>query len=252
MERDKASEQRPGGTSREQTRTSPQSASASQTSSQTSGQATGSTASNAATGMTNDQPDRERGIQTDRERGGPSGVARQPAGSPVYGSRYGSVDDPTSMLRRMADDMDRLFGSFGLGSAGIGLSPFRGTGRDRELWRGGATLPQAAWSPQVEVFRRGDQLVVRADLPGLEKEDVNVEVDDGVLTISGERSEQREENRDDFYRSERSYGRFYRAIPLPDGVDTDAVEASFRDGVLEVTLPAPREPNRQAKQVQIR
>jgi HSP20 family protein len=254
MERD-TSRQQTGSTSREQSRTSQSSTTAgqsNQTPGQSTSQATGSSASGRTAATAPDQSDRERGIQTDRERGGSSGMVRQPAGSPAYGSRYGSIANPTSMLRRMAEDMDRLFATFGLDTAGLGASPFRSTGLDRDLWQGGSALSQAAWSPQVEVLRRGDQLVVRADLPGLEKDDVNVEIDDGVLTISGERSEQREENRDDFYRSERSYGQFYRAIPLPDGVDTEAVEASFKDGVLEVTLPAPKDQDRQAKRVQIR
>jgi len=113
-------------------------------------------------------------------------------------------------------------------------------------------LDQSAWVPQIEAFRRGDKLVVRADLPGLKKDDVKVEVDDGILAISGERSEEREENRDDFYRSERNYGQFYRAIPLPEGVTGDQCEATFKDGVLEVTLPAPKQPERKARQIPIR
>lgn len=106
--------------------------------------------------------------------------------------------------------------------------------------------------PQIETFRRGDKMVVRADLPGMTREDVNVDVDDGILSISGERRDEHEEDRDGYYRSERSYGQFYRAIPLPDGVDTDRVEASFNNGVLEVTLPAPKEQQSRRKRVQVR
>jgi HSP20 family protein len=115
-----------------------------------------------------------------------------------------------------------------------------------------SALERAAWSPQIETFRRGDKLVVRADLPGLKKEDVNVEVDNGMLAISGERREQHEEDRDGFYRSERSYGQFYRALPIPEGVSDAQCEATFKDGVLEVTLPAPKEEQRTAKQIPIR
>jgi len=81
---------------------------------------------------------------------------------------------------------------------------------------------------------------------------VTVEVDNDVLTISGERREEREENRDDYYRSERSYGQFYRAIPLPDGIDDSNCDASFKDGVLEVTFPAPKLEDRKAKRIQVR
>ena len=198
-----------------------------------------------------DQTDRERSIRTDRETGRSSGVSRRPT-SPVYGPSSGSIANPFAMMRRMAEDMDRMFGSFGFGRGGSGLSPFFDTDIDRDLWRRASNLQQSSWAPQVETFRRGDQLVVRADLPGMKKEDVNVEVEDGVLTISGERCDEHEENRDDSYRSERTYGQFYRAIPLPEGVSDEQCDASFKDGVLEVTLPMPKEPDRKAKKIQIR
>jgi HSP20 family protein len=201
-----------------------------------------SNATNAAAG----QADRERSIQTDREGSRSTGITRRQGSSPVYGS----TASPYQAMRRMADDMDRLFESFGFGRGGLGLSPF-GSDLDRDSWRAGSDL-QSVWVPQVETFRRGDKLVVRADLPGLSKDDVKVEVEDGQLSISGERCEENEENRDDYYRSERSYGQFYRAIPLPEGVNADQCEASFKDGVLEITLAAPKETERKAKRVQIR
>lgn len=102
------------------------------------------------------------------------------------------------------------------------------------------------------VNRSGDKLVIRADLPGLRKEDVKVEVDDGILTISGERCDEREDAGDDYYRSERSYGQFYRSLPLPDDVDGEKCDATFKEGVLEVTLAAPSRKERSAEQVQIR
>src|SRR5690242_18941701 len=114
-------------------------------------------------------------------------------------------------MRRVDEDVDRFFAGFAFG---------RGrSGKD--------------WVTQMETFRRGDNFVVRADLPGLKKDDVKVEVDNGFLTISGERCEEHECDRDDLYRSERSYGRFFRAIPLPDGVNEEQCDATFNDGVLE-------------------
>jgi HSP20 family molecular chaperone IbpA len=95
------------------------------------------------------------------------------------------------------------------------------------------------WSPQVESFQRGDQFVVRADLPGLKKEDVKIELTDDSLTIEGERREEREEDREGYYRSERSYGSFYRVIPLPEGAITESAKANFNNGVLEIVLQAP-------------
>jgi HSP20 family protein len=91
--------------------------------------------------------------------------------------------------------------------------------------------------PRIEVEQRGGDLVVRADLPGLKAEDINVTVDRGMLTISGERRQENREEREGFIRSEVSYGTFYRTIPLPEGADENRVEATFRNGVLEITIP---------------
>ena len=198
-----------------------------------------------------DQTDRERSIRTGRE-GRSSGVSRRSTTAPVYGPSSGPIANPFAMMRRMAEDMDRMFGNFGFGRAGLGLSPFFDTDVDRDVWRRASNLQQSSWAPQLETFRRGDQLVVRADLPGMKMEDVSVEVDDGVLTISGERCDEHEENRDDSYRSERTYGQFYRAIPLPEGVSDEQCDASFKDGVLEVTLAMPKEPDRKAKKIPVR
>ncbi|HEX8501297.1 MAG TPA: Hsp20/alpha crystallin family protein [Pyrinomonadaceae bacterium] len=97
---------------------------------------------------------------------------------------------------------------------------------------------------QVEVFEREGQLVVRADLPGLKKEDVKVEVSNDTLTISGERKSEHEEKREGFYRSERSYGSFQRQIPLPEGVNADDARATFNNGVLEISIQAPQRESR--------
>ena len=220
---------------REENQSQPQRTSAGQTS---------ATSNRAESGT--ERGDRERSIQAQRERGR-TGLSGSRQSTPqVYGASAGS---PFALMRRMADDMDRLFENFGFGR-GLGLPSFGSL--DRDLWRGGSTFEQSVWSPQVEAFRRGDNIVIRADLPGLKKDDVKVEIDDGMLTISGERREENEENRDDFYRSERRYGQFYRAIPLPEGVSGDQVEGTFKDGVLEVTLPVPKEPERRSKQIPIR
>ncbi len=188
----------------------------------------------------------ERSIATSRDTATGTGLTRRPG----YGG-YGGGLAPMNVMNRLADDMDRLFESFGFGRTGWGLTPAFGTFADRPLSIAPG-IGDGSWIPQVETFRRGDKLVVRADLPGLRKEDVNVEVADDQLTISGERSHEFEEDRDDFYRSERSYGRFFRAIPLPEGVNADQCAASFDNGVLEVTLPAPKEKERKSRRLQIR
>jgi HSP20 family protein len=186
--------------------------------------------------------ERERSIATGKEASRTSGPMRRPSSAALR------TLSPFSFMRRMTEDMDRLFENFVLGrSLGIGL-PFAEA--DRDLWRGG--MAEATWVPQVETFRRGDKLVVRADLPGLNKEDVTVEANDGMLTISGERCDEHEDTKDDFYRSERSYGRFFRALPLPEGVTSDQIDATFKDGVLEVSIPTPKQAERKNRQVQIR
>jgi HSP20 family protein len=98
--------------------------------------------------------------------------------------------------------------------------------------------PGEYWTPEIEMFRRGDELVVRADLPGLKPDEVTVEATDDTLAIHGERRRECEESDAGYYRSERSYGSFHRRISLPRGVDPDRMEAQFKDGVLEVTMPA--------------
>ena len=96
------------------------------------------------------------------------------------------------------------------------------------------------WMPQVEILQNNGQFTVRADLPGLTKDDIKVEMAENMLTISGERKEEKEEKREGFYHSERSYGTFYRQLPLPEGAMPEKAEATFTNGVLEVTIPAPK------------
>jgi HSP20 family protein len=98
-------------------------------------------------------------------------------------------------------------------------------------------LPDTAWMPDVEIFQRDNRLIVRADLPGLKKDDVKVHVEENVLIIEGERKEESEVKKEGLYRSERTYGSFYRGLSLPEGVKADQIDASFKDGVLEITMP---------------
>ncbi len=93
----------------------------------------------------------------------------------------------------------------------------------------------------MDIAESDDSLVLRTDLPGVKEDDVQIEVKDGVLTISGERKDEHEEKGEDFHRVERSFGRFSRALSLPDGVDPDKVDAKFDNGVLEVRIPKPEE-----------
>ena len=141
-------------------------------------------------------------------------------------------ENPFAFMRRFAGDMERFFEDFG----SFRVMPLL----RRDLWPRVGEFGRAEWSPEVEVFERDGHFTVRADLPGLRKGDVKVEVVEGALTISGERKEEKEEEEEGFYRSERTYGSFFRRLPLPEGVKTEEAAATFRDGVLEVTMPAPK------------
>jgi len=136
---------------------------------------------------------------------------------------------PFSLMRRFSEEMDRLFGDFSFGGS-------LATGVGREFNRL-ADLEGSMWLPQVEAFEREGKLIVRADLPGLTKDDINVDIADDAIKIRGERRQEKEENEEGYYRSERSYGSFYREIPLPSGINREEANATFRNGVLEITVP---------------
>lgn len=134
--------------------------------------------------------------------------------------------DPFAMLRRMTSEFDRAFDSAWPSSRW-------------SLFRARPEQESARWLPEIDVFERDNRLVTKVDLPGMKKEDVKVEIADGYLTISGERRSEAEEKKAEFYRCEREYGSFYRAVPLPDGVQREDVKAQFSNGVLEVSVPLP-------------
>jgi HSP20 family protein len=137
---------------------------------------------------------------------------------------------PFSIMRRLSDEMDRVFANtFG--------SPR-------------SELEKSAWSPAVEVRERGGNLEVTAELPGLKKDDVKVECTEEGVVIEGEKRQERETNEAGYHRSERSYGHFYRMIPLPAGADPDKAKAEFRDGLLQLRIPI-AENKRQRKQIPI-
>jgi HSP20 family protein len=134
-------------------------------------------------------------------------------------------ESPFRALQRMADDMDRMFEDFGLGRRWA-----------RPFWREART---ELWAPDVEVFQKNNELTIRADLPGLKRQDVKVDITDDEICIQGERKHERDEEREGYYRSERGFGSFCRVIPLPEGAITEQAKANFKDGVLEITMPAP-------------
>ncbi len=109
-------------------------------------------------------------------------------------------------------------------------------------WSAATGTGPRRWVPAMDLTEGDGKLVLRADLPGMDREDIEVEVKDGVLTVSGERRYEHEDRHEGYHRIERSFGRFSRSLRLPRGVDASAVSATFDRGVLEVTVPRPAEP----------
>ena len=136
---------------------------------------------------------------------------------------------PFGLLRQMTSELDRMFD-------------------DPWTFRL-PVLPAetvAVFAPKVDVFEKDNRLFTRVDLPGVKKEDVSVEVSDGLLTLTGERKIETEEKKENVYKSECQYGSFYRTVPLPEGVKAEDVKATFANGVLEVSVPLPVAPAKPA------
>jgi HSP20 family protein len=128
--------------------------------------------------------------------------------------------DPFSELGELRSRFDRIF----------------------DEWTGGH---ERAWTPAIDVVREDDHLVLRADLPGMKPEEVKIEVEDDILTVSGEHRESKEEKDKDYLRRERRHGSFSRSMALPAGVDAKKIKATTRDGIVEVTIPLPKEANKE-------
>jgi HSP20 family protein len=101
------------------------------------------------------------------------------------------------------------------------------------------TFGDLPWVPALEMTERDHTLFIKLDLPGLKKEEVNVSITDEGLVVEGERTRETETKKNDWFTTERTYGHFYRLVPLPDGVTNKEVKATFKNGVLEITVPVP-------------
>lgn len=129
--------------------------------------------------------------------------------------------EPTQELNSLQSEVNRLFNAFF-------DAPVGGNGTSARRW-----------VPAMDLAETEGHFVLRADLPGVREQDVSIELENGVLTLSGERKTEHEDRTKGHYRVERAFGTFSRSLTLPDGVDPDAVEASFEHGVLEVRIPKP-------------
>lgn len=143
--------------------------------------------------------------------------------------------EPLGELNTIQSEMNRLFNTFFDGPA---TRP-NGDGATRR------------WLPAMDLVETDDHYLLRADLPGMSEDDVNVQLEDNVLTISGERKAQDEHNGEGYYRLERAYGSFSRSLTLPDGVNADAIDAHFDRGVLEVRVPKPEQKKPRSVQIKL-
>ena len=133
--------------------------------------------------------------------------------------------EPARELNSLQTEMNRLFNTF----------------FDAPAPANAASVAQRRWVPAMDLIETPEDFVLHADLPGLAEGDVKIELDDTVLTISGERKAAHESHKEGYYRVERGWGAFSRSLTLPEGVDADAVKASFDRGVLEVRIPKPEQ-----------
>ena len=153
-----------------------------------------------------------------------SALARRsvlPALSPVWTDSFDLLN-PFSLMRRMQEELNRAFSTTGTGSSS-------------------GSAGNNLWIPPIEVAHKDGNFVVSAELPGLSDEDVTVEIDNEAVVIQGERQFEHKETKGGITRTERRYGEFYRAIPLPDGADTEKARAEFKDGVLQISVPVAQE-----------
>jgi HSP20 family protein len=155
----------------------------------------------------------------------PNALVRTDPDYPAFGTT------PFTMMRRFMDDMDRLFVDFNNFRPAMFETKF-----PFPAW---SEFEGEMWSPNVEVRKNNGEMTVRAELPGIKLDDITVEIADGALTLSGKRKEETEEKKQDFYRSEFSYGSFYRRIPLPEGTKPENATAKFENGVLDITVALP-------------
>ena len=151
---------------------------------------------------------------------------------------------PFESLRR---EVDRLFEDF---DGGLWRSPFRGSFFDVAPFRRGEAVFGAV--PAVDVSETDKAYEITAELPGIDEKNVEVKLANGLLTIKGEKQDEKEEKKKDYYMRERSFGSFERTFQVPDGVDSDKIDASFKKGVLTVTLPKSAEAQKAEKKIAVK
>lgn len=193
---------------------------------------TGGTSGTAGTSGTRGTSSGQDQSVAGRERGSLS-VGQRGSMSPFFGELE---QNPFASLWQISREMDRLMDAF----FGGGLA----AGRRGGVPSGESRYARTMWTPQIEVRQRENELVIHVDLPGIKQEDIQIEATEEGIAISGERSEQHEEGEQGHRHTERTYGSFYRLIPLPDGARVESAKASMHNGVLELTVPLERQQRR--------
>jgi HSP20 family protein len=152
---------------------------------------------------------------------------------------YGVPPSPFDLMKRFSDDVDRIFSSLGFGGRRRGPSWARPTTWGPQARSLARSATGTAWSPSVDISTEGDDLLVCVDLPGLKPEEIEIETADNQLIVRGEHRDEREQSdKEQGYRyTERSYGSFFRSIPLPPGIKAEDAQATFNNGVLQITVP---------------
>ncbi|MFN7983145.1 MAG: Hsp20/alpha crystallin family protein [Vicinamibacterales bacterium] len=146
----------------------------------------------------------------------------------------GLWDEPFGfpLFHRLSRELDAMFKGFGIEAPTFDRMP-------------------TTWNPTMEVYTKGNEFYVKVDVPGMKKEEVTVEVNTENLVVRGERKEEKEEKKEGFYKTERTYGSFFRTVPLPEGVMPDTAKASMADGVLTITMPMTAKVEEKTRTVEI-
>jgi HSP20 family protein len=166
---------------------------------------------------------------------------------PVKTDKAPSTLRPRRPLESLRQEIDQLIEDFGLGTWRL---PFRRSFFDMDPFRRAKTA--FSGMPAVDVTKTEKGYKVVAELPGMDEKNIEVKIANGMLTIKGEKQEEKEEEKQNYYVRERSFGSFERTFPVPDGVDLDQVDASFKKGVLTVTLPKTEEAQKAKKKITVK
>jgi len=180
--------------------------------------------------QTNDTQNITKDSDTRANTTSKKGIEPRREGGPLGTRERSSHTSPFSIMQRFMDDVDRLFGGG---------------------FAGNRKLTAMDWNPRIDVFERNGELVMHADLPGVQQDDVKIKLTGDTITIYGERRHEHDHEDNGVYQCERSFGSFRRSWTLPEGIEPESVRASFENGVLEVTAPLPRSRGKEARDVPI-